>query len=144
MLRQNNLHEDLTERIIACGINVHTEFGAGLLESIYGACFVIELRAAGLSVEEGRRVPLFYKGEQLPVTLSVDLIVENTVLIEIKAVEAIAPVHQAQVVTYLKLTGLPVGLLINFNVPVLRGGIRRLVRPDLYVPPGRSITPAGQ
>ena len=96
---------------------------------------VIELRAAGLAAEEGRRVPLFYKGHKLAPTLTVDLIVENTVLIEVKAVESIARVHHAQVITYLKLTGLPIGLLMNFNVPVLSDGIRRLVRPDLNVRP---------
>jgi GxxExxY protein len=127
------LHKDLTDAIIGCGIRVHEVFGAGLYESVYSVCMIMELRDAGLHVEEQRRVPLVYRGRRLGKKLVVDLVVNQTVLIELKAVEALAAVHTAQVITYLKLTGLPVGLLMNFNVPRLKDGIRRLVRPDLYV-----------
>ena len=98
-------------------------------------CFLIELRAVGLSTEIGRRVPLIYKGRRLDSSLVVDLIIDDAVLVEVKAVETIARVHQAQVLTYLKLTGLAVGLLINFNVFALRDGVRRLMHPHLYTRP---------
>jgi GxxExxY protein len=92
----------------------------------------MELGDAGLRVEQQRKVPLIYRGKRLNKRLFVDLIVDDTVLIEVKAIEALAPVHNAQVITYLKLTGLPVALLMNFNVPKLKDGTRRLVHPDLY------------
>lgn len=123
---------DVTEKIIGCAIEVHRYFGAGLKESIYRPCFVYELTAAGLTIQQGRRVPLIYKGRTLGADLIVDVVVEDCVLVELKAIDAVAPLHYAQVITYLKLTGLPIGLLINFNVPTLLSGVRRLVRPDLY------------
>lgn len=138
MLTTNRIHENLTEAIIRCGIIAHAELGAGLLESIYTPCLTMELEAAGFDVERGRHVPIIYKGRPLlQPDLQVDLIVEGTVLVEVKAVEAVARVHKAQVITYLKLTGLPVGLLMNFNVPVLHEGVHRLVHPKLYERPAR-------
>jgi GxxExxY protein len=86
----------------------------------------------GLQVDTTRRIPLVYRGHDIGAHFCPDLIVEDTVIVELKAVESIAPVHKTQLITYLKLTGLPVGLLMNFNVDVLRNGIRRVVRPDLY------------
>jgi GxxExxY protein len=133
MLRHSAGHEELTEKIIGCGVAVHRVFGAGLFESVYEACVVFELTQAGLDVDLRRRVPLTYKGHLLHSSFVADIIVENTVLVEVKAVEALAPVHQAQLITYLKLTGCPIGLLMNFNTPVLKNGIRRVVHPDLYV-----------
>jgi GxxExxY protein len=121
----------LTERVIGCAITVHRATGAGLLESVYRACLATELRACGLRVETECSLPLFYKGDLLEGSFRADMIVENAVLVEVKAVEALAPIHHAQVITYLKLTGCPVGLLLNFNVPVLRQGIRRLVHPSV-------------
>jgi GxxExxY protein len=118
----------LTERVIGGGITVHRVYGPGLLESIYQACFIIELRAAGLRVETERVIPVTYRGIEVA-RFRVDMIVEDRVIVEVKAVQALAPIHSAQVITYLKLTGCPVGLLMNFNVPVLREGVRRLVRP---------------
>ena len=123
---------DLRERVIGCAIEVHRQLGPGLLESIYRDCLSIELRSAGLQVERERRVLLEYKGQPVGDNLKLDLIVENRVVIEVKAVEQIHPVHLAQVITYLKLTGIPTGLLMNFNVTSLRSGLRRLDRPDLF------------
>jgi GxxExxY protein len=133
MFHGNSEHDDLTQNIIGCAIRVHETFGPGLFESIYKACFVIELEAAGLKVDASRRVPLTYRGRSLDAEFCPDVVVEETVIVEIKAVEALARVHQTQLITYLKLTGLPVGLLMNFNVEYLKHGIRRVVRPDLYV-----------
>jgi GxxExxY protein len=120
----------ITDCVIGSGVKVHRAFGPGLLESVYQPCFVLELRANGLHVEVGRRIKLIYRGVKVSSGYKVDLIVEGSVLVEIKAVETLLPVHSAQVITYLKLTGCPVGLLINFNVPVLKAGVRRLYHPD--------------
>ena len=125
-------HEELTDRIIGCGIRVHESFGPGLLESIYKSCLLIELREAGLLLDTTRRIPLVYRGHDIGAHFCPDIIIEDTVIVELKAVETIAPVHKTQLITYLKLTGLPVGLLMNFNVDVLKNGTRRVVRPDLY------------
>lgn len=126
-------HETLTESIIGCGIRVHEHFGPGLLESVYRQCFAIELHAAGLKADVGRRIPLTYRGVDLDSVFQPDLVIEDVVIVELKAVEALARVHSTQLITYLKLTGCPVGLLMNFNVPYLKEGIRRVVRPDLHV-----------
>jgi GxxExxY protein len=125
-------HELLTESIIGCGIRVHQHFGPGLLESVYCKAFAIELRVANLTFDVNRRIPLTYRGVDLETAFQADLIVEDQVIVEVKAVEQLAHVHSAQVITYLKLTGCPVGLIMNFNVPFLRQGIRRVVRPDIY------------
>jgi GxxExxY protein len=128
-------HEDLTEGIIACAIRVHEAWGPGLLESVYKACLLIELEADGYRVETNRRLQLIYKGRDLKCEFCPDLIVNSIVVVELKAVEKLAPVHTAQLITYLKLTGLPVGLLMNFNVTLLKYGTRRVVRPDLLIRP---------
>lgn len=126
-------HEDLTERIIECAIRVHETFGPGLLEAVYRSCLVQELENASIRVDTSRRVPLEYRGRTLDCVYCPDLVVEDLVIVELKSVDALHAVHTAQVLTYLKLTGLPIGLLLNFNVSQLRYGIRRVVRPDLYV-----------
>jgi GxxExxY protein len=126
-------HEDLTDGIIACGIRVHEALGPGLLESIYRSCMIIELQGSGYTTETTRRVPVIYRGQDIGATFCPDLIVNDIVVVELKALERLAPVHKTQVITYLKLTGLPVGLLINFHVDWLKNGTRRIVRPDLYV-----------
>ena len=126
-------HEQLTQDIIACGIRVHEAFGPGLFESIYKQCLVIDLRASGFEVDTTRRIPLTYRGHDIDAHFCPDIIVDNTVIVELKAVDALARVHKTQVITYLKLTNLPVGLLMNFNVDRLTDGVRRVVRPDLYV-----------
>jgi GxxExxY protein len=131
-MTDNLLHEDLTEQIIACAITVHDTLGPGLLESIYQRCLVVELRAALLSVETERYVSVLYRGSVVGPPLKLDLVVAGLVVVEVKAVQSFVPVHHAQVISYLKLTGCPVGLLINFNVTLLKQGIRKVVRPDLY------------
>ena len=124
---------DLTEKIIGGAIRVHRDKGPGLLESVYLECMLIELQESGLSVRQGVRVPvpLTYRGRHLRTVYELDLLVQDRVIVEIKAVSTLAPVHKAQLLTYLKLTERPVGLLINFNVPVLRAGVSRLVNPAL-------------
>jgi GxxExxY protein len=140
MLQAAAEYEPLTEAIIGCAIRVHEYFGPGLFESPYQRAVAIELEQAGLPIEIGRRVPLVYRGVELACVFQPDLIVANTVVVELKAVDVLAPVHRAQLVTYLKLTQCPVGLIINFNVPLLKDGIRRVVRPDLYR--GRAVADA--
>jgi GxxExxY protein len=120
----------LTEKIIGCAMAVHRAFGPGLLESLYKDCLVIEMRATGLTVDVERRLPLVYRGVVVGHGYKVDLIVEGSVVVEVKAVQELAPVHSAQVITYLKLTGCPVGLLMNFNVALLKEGIVRRLHPD--------------
>jgi len=111
-------------------MKVHSALGAGLLESTYKACLAQELRNRGLLVELERPLPVVYEGTKLEIGYRVDMLVENLVIVEIKSVEAITPVHQAQVLSYLKLSGLSLGLLINFNVVHLKDGIKRLVMGD--------------
>lgn len=118
--------EALTERIIGCAIEVHRNTGPGLLESVYDACMARELRAAQLKVARQVPFPIHYKGEPIECSFRIDYLIEDQVLVELKSVERTLDVHKAQVITYLKLAKLPVGLLINFNVPALRLGVRRL------------------
>jgi len=121
------LYQDITERIIQGAIKVHTALGAGLLESTYSACLHYQLAVDGLHFEHQVRLPVIYQGMQIEAGYRVDFLVENCIIVELKAVEKLLPLHLAQVLTYLKLSGRPVGLLINFNVPHLRQGIRRVV-----------------
>ena len=124
----------LREKVIGCAIAVHRALGPGLLESIYRDCLVIELRAAGFQVEQERCVSLRYRGELIPTALRIDLVVNGQLVIEIKAVDSLHPIHSAQVITYLKLSGLPEALLFNFNTTALRAGLKKLVHPELFVP----------
>ena len=126
-------HEELAGKIIECGIRVHEIFGPGLLESVYRPCLTLELREAGLHVDTTRRVPLVYKSLKLDTFYCPDIIVNDVVIVELKAVESLTAVHSAQLLTYLKLTSIPVGLLMNFNMTLLTQGVRRVVRPDLYI-----------
>jgi GxxExxY protein len=121
----------ITERIIGAAIEVHRALGPGLLESAYLVCLLHELGLIGLKYRSEVSLPVVYKGVRLDGGYRIDVIVEETVIVELKAVEKLLPVHDAQLITYLKLTGLPVGLLINFNVPLLKAGIRRLVNPSV-------------
>jgi GxxExxY protein len=107
-------------------MEVHRQVGPGLLESMYEQCLVKELGLRGLRVERQRELPVSYKGMRLEHGYRLDLVIESRLILEIKAVERLLPVHEAQVITYLRLTGLEVGLLVNFNVPLLRSGLRRL------------------
>lgn len=124
--------EPLTNRVIACAIEVHKTLGPGLLESVYQECMEVELSEANLEFKSGHRVALEYKGRRLRGELKLDLLVGSCVVVELKAVEHLHPVYLAQVITYLKLTGCPAGLLMNFNNTSLRGGLRRLNHPDLH------------
>jgi GxxExxY protein len=124
--------DQLTERIIGCAIEVHKALGPGLLESVYRECMIIELRTAQLRVESEQYVALNYKGQRIKGELKLDLRVEGVVIVELKVVERIHPIHLAQVITYLKLTGCPAGFLMNFNTTAMRSGVRRLNHPDLY------------
>ena len=116
----------ITLVIIQAAIEVHRHLGPGLLETLYRECLIDELRARNMRVVVEQRIPVFYKGRALNGFYRVDLLVEDTVLVELKAVEAILPVHCAQVLSYLRLTDKPVGLLINFNVAYLVKGVRRI------------------
>ena len=121
------LHEQLTEQIIGAGIEVHRELGPGLLESAYEQCFCHELHLRGLAFQCQLDPPVVYKGLKLDCGYRVDVIVEDSVIIELKSVEQILPIHQAQLLTYLRLSGKKVGLIINFNVVALKNGISRRV-----------------
>src|SRR6266849_8445524 len=118
--------EELTGQIGAA-IEVHKQLGPGLLESTYQACLCHELELRGISFECQKPLPLEYKGIKLECGYRIDLLVAGLVVVEIKSVEALAPIHEAQLLTYLKLTGIKIGLLMNFNVVVLKEGIRRFV-----------------
>jgi GxxExxY protein len=116
--------DPLTERIIACGIEVHRHLGPGLLEAPYRAAMCVELTAHGLTVKREHAFPVVYRGKRIG-ELRPDLIVESQVVVEIKSVERYDPVFAAQVLTYLRITGLHIGLLMNFNRPLLKDGISR-------------------
>ena len=122
----------ITETIIGSAIAVHKALGPGLLESAYEACLVYELLQRGLTVSQQKPLPVVYREITLECGYRLDLLVEEQVIVEIKSVEALLPVHKAQLMSYLKLSNLPVGLLINFNVAVLKSGIIRVVNnfPD--------------
>jgi len=113
--------------ILDCAIEVHKQLGPGLLESVYEVCLYKELRFRNLFVERQVPVPVIYKGENLDAEFRVDLLVEKEIIIELKAVEIMLPVHEAQLLTYLKLADKRLGLLINFNVPRLIDGFRRML-----------------
>lgn len=119
--------QELTERIIGAAIEVHRALGPGLLESVYEECLAVELDLRRLRFERQRQIPITYKGRRVGTDLKIDLWVERQVVVELKTVEKILPVHESQLLTYLRLTKTPVGLLLNFNVPVLKDGIKRMV-----------------
>lgn len=123
----NYLHTDLTDRIIGSALVVHRALGPGLLEGAYRACLAHRLRSDALEVQEEVPVPLKFEGVELDISYRADLIVEGKVLLELKAVQQLGPLHESQLLTYLKLSGLRVGLLLNFNVTRLRSGIHRVV-----------------
>jgi GxxExxY protein len=118
---------DITEAVIGAAIVVHKELGPGLLESAYEACLAYELVEKGLKIERQKGLPLRYRGVLLDCGYRLDLLVESQVVVKVKAVEKIELIHEAQLLSYLKLSKCQLGLLINFNVEVLKNGIRRLV-----------------
>jgi GxxExxY protein len=126
---RREIHSDvnaITEKIIGAAISVHRHLGPGLLESTYQACMVSEL-SESVKVEQQKPLPVIYKNVRLDCGYRIDILVEELVIVELKAIECLKPIHQAQVLSYLKLSGLSVGLLINFNVSLLTNGVRRIV-----------------
>jgi len=119
--------EFLTGKILGCAYTVHTELGPGLLEKTYEECLYYELKQAGFVVEKQKEIPLKYKEIWIDVGYRLDLLVEERIILELKAVENLNPVFIAQILTYLKLTGCSIGFLINFNVKSLKDGIRRFI-----------------
>lgn len=117
----------LTEKIIGAAIEVHRHLGPGLLESAYETCLAYELEKLGLKVERQKALPLVYKDIQLDQGYRIDLLVEEQVIVELKVIEQFTPVHEAQVLSYLKFSGCQIGLLINFNVKLLKNGVRRFI-----------------
>jgi GxxExxY protein len=117
-----------TETIIGAAIRVHKALGPGLLESAYEACLAFEIVDQGLTVVQQKPLPVIYRDVHLDCAYRLDLLVDNSVIVEIKSIDAIMQIHKAQLLSYLKLSGCKVGLLINFNVPLLKDGIVRLVR----------------
>ena len=120
---------DGSDRVIGALIEVHKTLGPALLEAAYEACFCRELQLRGLWFDRQRPVALVYKGMTVDCGFRMDVLVEGRILVEIKAVESLLPVHSAQLMTYMRLTDAPVGLLVNFNVPSLRRGLKRLYLP---------------
>lgn len=117
----------ITERIIGAAIEVHKALGPGLLESSYETCLAYEFACQGLAFEQQKSMPVVYKDIQLDAGYRLDFLVEDQVIVELKAVDMLRPIHRAQIISYLKLSGCKIGLLINFNVPVLKNGIERVV-----------------
>ena len=124
----SDLHsEEVAREIVDSALSVHRELGPGLLENAYEVCLGHELKSRGLRVEHQIAQPIRYNSIELDAGYRLDLVVEDTVIIELKAVESILPVHQAQLLTYLKLSGKTLGFLINFNVALIKSGIKRVV-----------------
>jgi GxxExxY protein len=121
------LYKELTGKVMECAITVHRLLGPGLLESAYEECLHYELLTNGIKSNKQVPLPLVYKEKKLELGFRIDLLVEDKIIIEVKSVEALNPVHQAQLMTYLKLTGCRVGFLINFNVYFLKEGIKRII-----------------
>ncbi len=117
----------LSGKAIECAIKVHRVLGPGLLESAYETCLLHELRKSGLTVDRQVPLPVVYDGIRLDAGYMLDLVVEKAIILELKAVDALLPIHEAQLLTYLRLANLKLGLLINFNVTLLKNGIRRRV-----------------
>jgi len=136
MLIDNARLNQVTGTILGGAIEVHRAIGPGLLESPYMPCLEYELKERGLSFVAQAPIALTYKTLQLDAVYKVDLLVEDLVIVEVKCVEAVAPVHKAQLLTYLRLMNKPAGLLINFNVPRLMDGVKRML--NTYEPPRRS------
>ena len=117
----------LTDQVLGLAIEVHKTLGPGLLESAYEECLCYELKQSGLKYDRQMHLPVKYKGMELECGYRIDIVVEDSLIIEVKAVNAMQPLFDAQILTYMKLTGIKTGLLINFNVPLLKDGIKRIV-----------------
>ena len=117
----------ITSRIIQAAIEVHRQLGPGLLEAVYSTCLVYELQLAELKVECESTIPVIYKGVRMTCSYKLDVLVDGLVIVELKAIEKVLPVHEAQLLTQMKLAGKPAGLLLNFNVPLMKNGVTRLL-----------------
>lgn len=126
-MKEKDRLNKITEKIIGVAMNVHRTLGPGLLESAYEACMVFDLSQKGLMVEQQKPLPVIYREVKLDCGYRLDLVIEKSVIVELKAVEKIMPIHNAQLLSYLKLSGCKIGLLINFNTEILKEGIRRVV-----------------
>ena len=130
MLNEND-YNTITRKIIECAIEVHRELGPGLIESVYDACLKRLLVKCVLKVKSQVMIPIYFKGEMLDKCFKIDLLVEDVVVVELKSLEPLLPIHEAQLVTYLKLANKKLGLLLNFNVVLLKDGIRRRINGQL-------------
>ena len=128
MLDLGDALEAMAHEVVDAGFQVHRELGPGLLERVYESALVYELTTKGFKVDRQVLVPLCYKGVLLEDPLRLDLLVEGSIILEVKAVDTILPLHKAQLLSYLKLSGLRLGFLMNFNVPIFKTGLHRLVR----------------
>ena len=131
IIKKEGWYNSVTEKIIRCAIEVHKELGPGLMESVYEVCLKKVMADYGLVVRNQVILPVVFKGIQLDKDFVIDLLVEDEIILELKSVEVILPVHEAQLVTYLKLSDKKLGLLINFNVALLKDGIRRRINGNL-------------
>jgi GxxExxY protein len=131
-MQENDRLDQISRRIIGAAIEVHRHLWPGLLESAYESCLVFELKQLGLRVEEQKPLPVIYKDVKLDCGYRLDLVVEDEIIVEIKAVEKLLPIHEAQLLSYLRLANKKVGLLMNFHVSVLKNGLKRIVNefPD--------------
>ncbi len=130
---------DLTEEVIGAAIEVHKALGPGLLESVYEICLTKELHKRGHCVAQQVQLPIFYKGEAVGKDFMIDMVVDDDLVLELKAVESILPVHEAQLLSYLRLSKKHLGLLINFNVVLLKNGIRRVINGSLCSDPANTL-----
>jgi GxxExxY protein len=128
MINENYKHSEITDKIIGCAIEVHKQLDPGLLESAYEECLSYELEQAGLHIARQKPVPVVYKEIKLECGYRIEILVENCVVIELKSVEALNQVYEAQILTYLKFAKKEVGLLINFNVNLLKNGLKKYVK----------------
>ena len=119
--------DDLSNKVIGCALSVHRELGPGLLESTYEQCLCYELSKAGIQFERQKEFPVRYQGVEIDCGYRIDLLIEGTLIIELKSVDKLERIHEAQLLTYMKLSNVEIGLLINFNSVLLRDGIRRMV-----------------
>jgi GxxExxY protein len=133
---------EITEQVIGACIEIHRQLGPGLLESAYEECLCFELSQRGIRFERQKPLPVKYKSVNLDCGYRLDLVVEEKIILELKTVEHLLPIHEAQLLTYLKLSGLTLGLLINFNVPVLKNGIKRIA--NNFIDPSASPRLSGE
>lgn len=119
--------EQLSHVVIGAAIGVHRRLGPGLLESTYEACLCYDLVEQGVSIERQKPLPIIYKGINLHCGYRIDIMVDRKLIVELKAIQMLAPIHEAQMLTHLKLSGCTLGLIINFNVPILKDGVKRIV-----------------